>query len=213
MKKEENKETKVQEKRTTKSKVINTIGLILCIILLPVVIISGTLFVQHLLDDEVPPSFLGYTPLIVDTGSMAPVYEAGDLAVIRNMELEEAAALEEGPVICYKTGEVYVTHRIVGIEYTDSGEKMFVTKGDANNIPDTVRVAPSQVLGVYLYHIDNLGSFALFMQTPLGMILVVILPLLILFLAFYMIDKKKMRDLMKESQKVEQPAPETEKNN
>ena len=202
----EKKQTTPKTENTKLGKTVNIIGIVLCVLLLPVLIVNGTLFVQYIIDSDVPPSFLGYTPLVVDTGSMVPEFEAGDLAIVKNKTVQEAEALKIGEVICYRTGKVYITHRIADIEFADSGETMFVTQGDANNTPDTVRVAPSQVLGVYLLHIDDLGYFVMFLQSPMGLLLCVILPLAVLFLSFYLIDKRRMKKLLQAAQTAETPA-------
>jgi len=186
------------KKQIPVNKIVNIIGLVLCILILPFMVINGTLFVQAIVQTETPPSFLGYTPLVIDTGSMSPEFEAGDLAVIKTTDMPER--LRVGQIICYKTGKVYITHRIDHIEYADSGELMYVTKGDANNVPDTVRVAPSQILGVYEHHLDGVGSFVLFLQSPLGMATCVVLPAIALFAGFYFLERRKVKQLLQQAQ-------------
>lgn len=193
----------MKEKHTAGNKALNIIGLILCLLMLPIVIVNMTMFIQSLIHPDVPPNFLGYTPLIVSSGSMSPAFDVTDLVVVKAPE--DAAALEDGTVICYLSGDSLVTHRIVGREITADGQTVYITQGDANNTPDRVRVSPAQIIGVYHTHIPNLGKFALFMQTPAGIILFVVLPLLLLFVIYRIIDHRRYKALLKESQVLNAP--------
>lgn len=182
-----------QKKRrgVSKATVLNIIGTILCVLLLPIVVANLTMAIQAVVNPGTPPNFLGYTPLIVESGSMSPSFDANDLVVVKTVY--DPNELETGTVICYLTGESLVTHRIVGVEYADNGAVMYVTQGDANNTADSVRVMPEQIIGAYSMHFDDLGGFALFMQTPFGMLLCVVLPLIALFVAFYVIDHRNYK--------------------
>lgn len=171
--------------------VLNIIGTILCVLLLPVVVANMTMAIQAVVNPDSPPNFLGYTPLIVNSGSMEPAFDTNDLVVVKTAADPEN--LEVGDVICYLTGQSLVTHRIVGVEYAEDQTVMYVTQGDANNVADSVRVLPEQIIGVYVTHFDNLGGFALFMQTPFGMLLCVVLPMLALFITFRMLDNRNYK--------------------
>lgn len=181
---ESKKQTNTRGK--TRAKVLNIIGIILCILLLPIVVANMTMAVKAVINPDVPPSFLGYTPMIVSSGSMEPMFDTNDLVVVKSVS--DPDELAKDTVICYLTGETLVTHRIIGTELAEDKTVAYVTQGDANNAPDSTRVAPEQIIGTYVTHFDNLGGFALFMQTPTGMLLCVVLPLIVLFCVFYGID-------------------------
>lgn len=154
------------------------LGIILCIILIPALIVNITLIVKSFLYPEEVPSFMGYKPFIVLTGSMEPVFYSGDLVMVKEVEAE---SLQVGDVIAFREGTAVITHRIVQVE----GEKdklRFVTKGDNNNVNDRRPVTVEQLEGIYLYRISKLGNFAMFMQTPVGMALFIALPLLLFIL-------------------------------
>lgn len=189
---------KEKQKRTAGNKALNIIGFILCLLMLPIVIVNMTLFIQSLIQPDVPPNFMGYTPLIVSSGSMTPSFDVTDMVIVKTPE--NAADLADGEVVCYLSGNSLTTHRIVGRETSDEGHMVYVTQGDANNAPDRVRVNPSQIIGVYKTHIPKLGKFALFMQTPTGIILFVVLPLLAMFIIFRIIDNRRYKALMKEKE-------------
>ena len=87
----------------------------------------------------VGPRFLPYQVLPVLTGSMQPELPVGSLAVVVPVQADR---LTVGDVITFQhpiDQRSYVTHRIVGI-VTENGSRMFITKGDANALPDAWRV-------------------------------------------------------------------------
>ena len=180
-----------KEKKTAPARVVNIIGIVLCVLMLPFLIVSMTLFVQSLIRPDVPPNFLGHTPLIVGSGSMEPTFAADDVVIVHTPE--DSSDLEDGTIVCYRAGDTLITHRIKGREYADDQSVMYVTQGDANNTPDTVRVAPSQIVGTYEFRFKGLGRVILFIQTPIGMILVVVLPLILLFMFFYLSDRRRLK--------------------
>ena len=183
---------------TAGNKALNIIGLVLCLLMLPIVIINMSMFIQSLIEPDVPPNFLGYTPVIVSSGSMSPEFEVTDLVIVKAPE--DAASLEDGTVICYLSDNSLVTHRIIGQETASDGLMVYITQGDANNAPDRTRVDPSQIVGVYQTHIPELGKFALFMQTPTGITLFVVMPLLALFALYSILDQRRFKALLQEKQ-------------
>ena len=78
--------------------------------------------------------------------------------------------LQIGDVIAFQRDNSLsvITHRITDIR-SSQGKLMFQTKGDANNVVDPDLVSGNQVLGLYFLRIPKLGSFALYLQEPLGM--------------------------------------------
>lgn len=184
--------------RTAGNKALNIIGLVLCLLMLPIVIINMSMFIQSLIEPDVPPNFLGYTPVIVSSGSMSPEFEVTDLVIVKTPE--DVASLEDGTVICYLSGNSLVTHRIIGQETASDGLMVYITQGDANNAPDRTRVDPSQIVGVYQTHIPELGKFALFMQTPTGITLFVVMPLLALFALYSILDQRRFKALLQEKE-------------
>lgn len=187
-----------KDNRPMRYKVLNIIGIVLCILLLPIVVINLTMAIQGLLHPNIPPNFLGYTPLIVTSGSMSPSFDANDLTIIKTVD--DPTEINAGEIISYFVGDALVTHRIVERTSTEEHPVLFITQGDANNTPDRIMVVPDDIFGTYVTHIDNIGGFALFMQTPVGMLCFVILPIILLFAGFYIIDRKKYKDELKKQQ-------------
>ncbi len=170
--------------------VCNIIGIILCVLLLPGFLISSTLLVSSIMHPDIPPSCFDYTPLMVETGSMIPLFDEDDLVIVRNTP--DNASYNVGDVVCFHSGNVYITHRINEI-VEGSGKTVYKTKGDANNTPDKDTVSPEQILGIYVTHFDGMGRVLMFIQTPVGMMLCVMLPIFLVLLLFLLPSHIKSR--------------------
>lgn len=163
------------------SKVLTVIGIVLCVILIPILVLNVVLIVKSLVNKDEVPGIGGTTPMVVMTDSMHPVIKSGDLIIVHPAKAEELAV---GDVITFfdpdSNGSSVVTHRIAKIE-TKKGELYFTTKGDANNIEDKTPVPASKLIGKYTgQRFAGLGSFVMFMQSTTGFIVCVICPLVLL---------------------------------
>lgn len=187
-------QTKETEKKSSPNKVVAAIGLVLCIVFGLLLICNLTIIIKGTIYPERPPSVLGVTPMVVLSGSMsgdAPDHiEIGDLIFVDKADPD---ALEVGDVIAFMEGEVVVTHRILEINTGDNGKLEYNTKGDANNAADLRPVTEDNLVGKYRFRIPKVGNFALFLQTPLGMILFIGVPLLA-FIIYDIIRRRRYAD-------------------
>lgn len=175
----------MHQKKSAAKRILMIASLVICIILVPVLIVNTTLLVKSFLCPDKVPSFLGYKPFIVLSGSMESVFFPGDLVLIKEVS---ADSLEEMDIIAFRVGDSVITHRIMEINEID-GTPRYVTKGDNNNIADTVAVLPEMVEGRFILSVSKLGNFALFMQTPAGMVIFVVAPLILYI--FYDIMRRR----------------------
>lgn len=83
---------------------------------------------------------------VVLSGSMEPALSPGDVVVVYGVS---PAAVEEGDVITYQRDDqdVVVTHRVVEVVRSDDGQRLFRTRGDANEEPDAEPVPADAVTG------------------------------------------------------------------
>ena len=104
------------------------------------------------------PKAAGFTPYIVESGSMEPTIHTGAIAFINTKDRDVAV----GDVVTYRIGteekNKLVTHRI----REDGG--VFITKGDANDVEDMSSVSQEQIVGTYAYSIPKVG----FVMAKLG---------------------------------------------
>lgn len=187
----DNKENveKKGRKTTLTHKVMTIIGIVLCILLIPILIVNITLIVRSYTNPDKVPNFGSVVPLIVLTDSMYPNIQSGDLIICETLEASE---VNEGDVIAFfdpaSSGNTVVTHRV--IEVTElNGDVAWRTQGDANNVADSSLVPGNNLVGRYKMRIAGAGNVAMFMQTTQGLIVCVVLPIL-LFVGYDVVRRK-----------------------
>jgi len=197
-----------------RDRVIKGISILLCVILIPILVINLTLIVKSFVSPDKVPNFMGYKPFIVLSGSMEPVFASGDLVLVKEVPSD---SLKEGDIIAFREGNAVVTHRILTIAEED-GTRRYVTKGDNNNVEDSIAITDEMIEGVYLQKVDGLGNAAMFMQTPLGMIVFIALPL-ILFILYDIFrrrhyerrEKERTREMEEELARMRQKMAESDR--
>lgn len=172
--------TKEKKKTSLRHKIGTIIGAILCIILIPILIINITLITKTYIMKEKISGIGGFVPLVVLTDSMYPTIQSGDLVIYHTAKAED---VQEGDIIAFfdpaGDGDSVVTHRVIE-KTSEGGQPVFCTQGDANNTPDELPVPGDQLVGVYRMRIAGAGNAAMFLQSPSGLIICVVIPLLLL---------------------------------
>ncbi|MDA3931919.1 MAG: signal peptidase I [Tenericutes bacterium] len=176
-------ENVVKEKQTLK-KVLN----IAFYVVLAIVFIYAMFALFSKKDDNLF-SFLGITSLAVQSDSMKPEFEEGDLIFIRRNF--DPADLEVDDVITYKTFEItdqgiveyYNTHRIIETPNPDEDRYYFRTAGDNTPGIDPVPVDPEDIIGRWTGRSwSNFGGFVdgitTFLKSSLGFFLLIVIPAL-----------------------------------
>ena len=146
---ETNEESKanVEKKKLNISKIFKVLWNILSkIITILILFVSIIIVVQKVTNNK--ESFFGYRIFRVQTGSMIPKYNIGDVILVKEKDINK---IKVGDDVTYKgeSGSVkglLVTHRVIDIEEVD-GKKAFHTKGIANNLEDPI-VYGNQINGV-----------------------------------------------------------------
>lgn len=110
---------------------------------------------------------------VVRSDSMSPAIGAGSVVFVSSTP---AADLQVGDVITFRrTESSRVTHRIVDVKRAD-GDLRFETKGDANEEADSAIVRADQVVGRVSFTLPLLGYLLAFAQSPVGIILLLVVP-------------------------------------
>ena len=186
----------------------NIVGIILCIILIPIIILNLVIIANTYLHPERIPGVFGVRPVIVLSGSMEPEFMSGDLIFIQNADNGQ---LKEGDVICYLEDGAAVTHRIVGIT-EENGVVRYTTRGDANNSDDQKQVEQEQVQGIYSgKKLSGAGDFVMFMQSTTGMIIFIVCPVLLLIVGDIIFRRKSDRQEREQIRQLEKELEELRK--
>lgn len=174
------RQTKEKEKTSLSHRIMTFVGIVLCVILLPILILNISLIIRSLTNPDEVPSVGGILPLVVLTDSMYPEIHSGDLILCHT---EEPENVKVGDIIAFfdpaGNGTSVVTHRVTEVRESD-GDITWTTKGDANNAEDAIPVPATKLVGVYQSRIGGLGNVVMFMQTTTGLIVCVVLPILLL---------------------------------
>lgn len=109
------------------------------------------------------PTIAGYGVLEVISGSMEPTISIGDLVVIDTKKSDYKIS----EIITFKdVNGSFVTHRLI-----DINDDQVITQGDANNAVDEP-INKSDVVGVYVTKLDNVGTLFKSLKNPLVMVLI-----------------------------------------
>lgn len=174
------------------------VGILFCVIFGFILICNLIFIVKSHFQSDAPPAVFGITPMIVQSGSMSGTIEVDDLIFIGSVEVEK---LQTGDIVAFRSGNRIVSHRIVEIQSKEGG-RLFLTKGDANNIEDDW-IVENQIVGKYLGRIPKLGGFIVFLQSPLGITLIILVTALG-FLAFkFSIPRRSKRERVANSLEIQ----------
>ncbi len=152
-----------------------------CLFLAPFIVLNLIIGIQGAMKSDELPSVFGIHPTVVGSGSMSPTFEGGDLIFIKHVNIDDLRAKTadyEGDVICFYTGKDFITHRIIDIKVID-GVKHLYTAGDVTGAQDSGSVTVDNLQGQYIGRIANFGEFIMFVQSPSGLVLTMILLLLL----------------------------------
>lgn len=130
------------------------------------------------------PNLFGYAPISVQSDSMAPTFESGDLIISQVVDINYELKVDD--VITFATTingqNALNTHRIIEVNETN-GFKYYITKGDNNVVEDENPVYETDVVAVYTGTcLKGFGAFYDFLTSQTGFFFVILLPLIIFFI-------------------------------
>lgn len=135
-------------------------------------------------------TFVGIVPYIVLSGSMEPSISTGSIVLVDTTEKDYRI----GDIISYKIEDQIVTHRIVKME-----NGVYKTKGDSNEIEDSVSLNISQIIGKVKVSIPKLGYLISHLKSKQ----IVLLMIAILFLSnlFDILSENRSQKTKKENRR------------
>jgi len=108
----------------------------------------------------------GWKLVTVQSGSMQPAISVGSLVLVK-----PAGEYAVDEVITFKTGRAPTTHRINRIE-----AGVIITKGDANDTPDSEPVRPENIIGKVVLSLPYAGYPVTFAKSKEGFLLLIVIP-------------------------------------
>ena len=169
---------------TTAKKIFHFIATVLMYSICLIMIIVFLAFVVNFIDKQYNLKsgqnkknlFSAYT---IVSPSMVPAINVLDVVV--TVRVDSPEDFKKGDIITfdstdYRYSGVTVTHRILDIEKTTSGEYLFTTKGDNNNTEDSSRINFNAIYGKVLFVIPKIGYIQYYLSSILGWVAIVIAP-------------------------------------
>lgn len=112
--------------------------------------------------------FLGITPLVFRSGSMAPTISTGALGFATSVEADR---LEVGDIVSVvDSSDVRITHRVTEVQPAGVGSASIRMRGDANDADDPTPYLVSDADRVF-FHVDHLGYVVAWLSTPIAIFL------------------------------------------
>ena len=171
-------------------KITHLLSSILLYSILTIIGIIVIMFIAYFIDQKMamqkgenrPPLFSAY---VIISDSMVPNINVYDAVV--TMRVSEKK-IKVNDVITFISKDIEtrgtpITHRVVGIEYdqNDSTKVLgYRTKGDHNNTQDFAIIKPDEVLGKVYLRIPFVGYLQKFLTKPIGWLLVIVIPCLLI---------------------------------
>lgn len=156
-----------------------------------------------------------YPLLAVASGSMKPTLNIGDLIIVQGLQNYadiNAAPAPSGTIIVFHkpSDDELIVHRAIN-SMDENGTWFFQTRGDANGTPDywigngTMNgwISQGLLVGKVIAVVPWVGNIPLFIRTPSGLLLIVLLFLVILFIEYVPVLSKRSKTETKAEPEVE----------
>lgn len=129
--------------------------------------------------------------------SMIPTLQHGDLLLVKGVNAREIKAepAPEGDIIVFYRPvppQDPIVHRAID-KRLENGIWYFKTKGDNNPGPDGWEVPEDYVIGKVVGRVPLLGYFKIFLGTPGGMAVIIVLILILLFMDYIPFKRKEAK--------------------
>ena len=159
------------------------LSIICTLLLIFFLVIGAMMFYFNMQSKSAEEKGLSYTApfglYTIISGSMEPNIKVYD--VVAAVEVQDMSTIKVGDVITFISNwdlnyGSTITHRVVSISKTESGEVQLVTKGDNNQSADGAVVTKDNLIGKVYFRIPQLGRLQFFLATKMGWFIVVFVP-------------------------------------
>ena len=144
-------------------------------IFLVIILYNIVLLYMSYIDKFDTPSFYIYKAYVITTNSMEPELKKDDVVVIKKAKADN---LKQGDIITFKQNGETITHRIVQIDDIEDG-KLYITKGDNNNVQDEQGLRFDQIEGKLVIKIPQLGKMVASFKNGIIIVLVLLITAII----------------------------------
>ncbi|MBQ6413565.1 MAG: signal peptidase I [Ruminococcus sp.] len=155
-------------------------GILSTVLLVAVILLLVVIFITRITGHV--PSVFGYSVFRVQTDSMTPFLQVGDVIIDKKVPAEE---IKKGDIITYDclSGDLAgqtITHRVVTDPESRNGTYYYQTQGDREGAPLDDIISYDQVEGKFVNKLPWLNKLYTFFLSPYGL-LTFILIIIVLF--------------------------------
>lgn len=127
------------------------------------------------------PLFSAY---VIVTESMVPTINVNDGIIVKRVDNKDIGV---GDIITFTSSDdrysgLTITHRVVNKERVADGKYLYITKGDNNIVVDPGTINLENIYGKVLFKIPKIGYVQKFVSSPLGFVLSIVIPIIIVIL-------------------------------
>lgn len=122
----------------------------------------------------------GFRMYIVLSGSMEPLLHTGSMVFVNPVAAETVLENDIITFISPDDRDKLITHRVVSINRDE--QMSFVTRGDANDVNDSMSVPAADIIGKVSFDIPYIGYLMSFARTKAGLLFLIIIPALFIII-------------------------------
>ena len=153
--------------------IVGIITWLVLLLLLPIMLLSLSIVIQAVRQPNRLPMIFGYKALV-----LLPDENTNDRA-LGLIRLVEPTTLTIDDWVAYQENNTFFVEQIAEIQLQTKG---FTLRTKAGQTDSQTLIDVNQLEGILIRRIPRLGSLALFLQSPLGLMLFLLLPCLLLLL-------------------------------
>lgn len=124
-------------------------------------------------------SFFGFRFFSVQTGSMSPALNVGDLILVHKQDkynLDDIVTLEKEQIGIQEEGNKFLTHRVVEVKSSSDLENEYHIQGDQNTKPDQFIISNKAIVGKVIKRFAMFGNIVDYLKTDEGMAIFIFTP-------------------------------------
>ncbi len=186
-------------------RIISTTISVLLIAIVIFLVLFSVISVISIKNNKVPFLF-GFASVEIVSGSMSPVYNAGDVLVIKKVSADD---IKVGDVISFISTDPNIkgsinTHRVVDITSDKENGIIFTTKGDANKTNDEYPVYQENLVGKVVLKNTLFSKLFSVLRSQWGFFCIIMLPLLaVLGISVHQFSSAVKNSIQKDSEEGE----------
>jgi|GEM_PF-2769587 len=176
-------------KSSKKSIVFLIIAGVISVLFLILAAVNITLAVKFQTAPQRLPSLFGTAPIVIDNETLSPVMHKNDLVFVRTSEGAKSSA-EFGDFVAFRFEGVLLLEPVIG-EESAAEDTLYILQNSTELDRAFFSVSERDILGVYSRRIPKIGAVFAFMQSSVGIAVLLLVPTALYFVYFFVIRKLK----------------------